>query len=263
MSELRALQETFAAALAGHAEREMRAAGPLFRGAPELTLARLAVYRGNIAGNTHKALADAYPVVVKIVGAEFFEGLAREYLRCYPSVSGDLNEYGGEFARFVAGFSHTLDLPYLPDVARLEWLVHRAHYAADAQPFDATRLAAISADAWSGLRPLLAPACALLESPWPLARVWEVHQDDYAGEFAVDLDAGPSRVLIQRPRFRVEVAAVAPGAYKFLQGAEHGDSVAAALAAALGADAGFDLAAALAAWVAAGVITGFEPAASD
>jgi hypothetical protein len=214
-----------------------------------------------VAGNAHNALANTYPVVAKIVGAEFFEGLAREYLKLYPSRSGDLNEYGGELAQFVAEFSHTRDLPYLPDIARLEWLVHRAHYAADTQPFDATKLAAIDADAWSGLRPMLAPACGLLASRWPLARLWEVHQDDYVGEFTVDLDAGPSRVLVRRPRYRVEVVTVSAGENLFLQSALRGDTVAAALAAAFECDAEFDFTKALAAWVATGVITGFATVA--
>jgi hypothetical protein len=261
MLELDELQQTFAAALTDAAQAP-RAARLLIRGAPAGAVERIAIYRGNVIANARKALASAYPVTVKIVGDEFFDGLAREYLRRHPSVSGDLNSFGAEFARFVAAFPHTQDLPYLPDVARLEWLAHRAHYAADAPPFDATRLASIAESAWGELRPVLAPACALLESQWPLARIWEVHQDDYSGEFAVDLDAGPDRVLIQRPRFRVQVASVSTGAYCFLQHAADGATIALALAAALDAESGFDFPAALAAWAAAGVIVGFEPRAA-
>ena len=257
MPELREMQENFAAALTDAAQAP-RVAGVLFRGAPAGTVDRIAIYRGNMVANARKALANAYPIIVKIVGDEFFDGLAREYLRRYPSVSGDLNQHGGEFARFIAEFPHTQDLPYLADVARLEWLAHLAHYAADAPAFDATRLASIAESEWSELRPVLAPACALLESPWPLARIWEVHQDDYSGEFAVDLDAGPDCVLVQRPRFRVLVASISTGAYRFLQLAASGDTITVALEAALEAEAGFDLLAALAAWTAAGVIVGFE-----
>jgi uncharacterized protein len=261
MRELAELQETFAAALADAAQAP-RAASLLFRGAPAGTVERIAIYRGNIVANACKALANAYPITVKIVGDKFFDGLASEYLRRHPSVSGDLNKHGSELAHFVAKFPHTQDLPYLPDVACLEWLAHRAHYAADAPPFDAARLASIAESAWGELRPVLAPACALLESQWPLARIWEVHQDDYSGEFAVDFDAGPDRVLIQRPRFRVHVASVSTGAFRFLQHAAGGDTVGVALAAALAAESGFDFPAALGGWVAAGVIVGFEPHAA-
>ena len=236
MPELAALQRDFGAAIAS---RDKAAeAAPIFRGPPQAALERLAVYRGNVVGACTKALAGAYPIVAKIVGDSFFEGLAREYLRRFPSMSGDLNEFGAQLSQFVARFEHTQDLPYLPDVARMEWLAHRAYYAAD--------------EPGPGL--WLAPACALLTSPWPLARIWEVHQDDYEGEFSVDLEAGPERILIYRPRFRVLVGAISTGAYRFLERCGAGAPVTAALDAALVAEPEFDLGAALAAWIEAGVI---------
>ena len=243
MSELAALQRDFGAAIAS-LDKAAEAA-PVFRGPPQAALERLAVYRGNVVGACSKALAGAYPIVAKIVGESFFEGLAREYLRRFPSASGDLNEFGAQLAEFVAHFPHTQDLPYLPDVARMEWLVHRAYYAADEA-------------AGPGLR--LAPACALLASPWPLARIWEVHQDDYTGEFSVDLEAGPERILIYRPRFRVLVGPLSAGSYRFLERVRAGAPVATALDAALVAEPGFDLGAALAAWIEAGVIVDAQEA---
>jgi hypothetical protein len=220
VSELAALQRGFGAAIASL--DEAREVAPVFRGSRQAALERLAVYRGNVVGACTKALAGAYPIVAKIVGESFFEGMAREYLRRFPSTSGDLNEFGDSLAQFVAHFAHTQDLPYLPDVARMEWL--------------------------------LAPACALLTSRWPLARIWEVHQDDYQGEFSVDLDAGPEQILVYRPRFRVLVGAISAGGYRFLERLRAGAPPAAALDAALVAEPGFDLGAALAAWVEAGVI---------
>jgi len=211
-----------------------------------------AVYRGNVFGNWAKALASAYPIVRKIVGGEFFEGLAREYARAHPSTSGDLNEYGERLSEFVATFPHTQDLPYLSDVARMEWLAHRAYYAADAMPFDLTKISDSNPEA---LRPRLAPACALLVSDWPLARIWVVHQDDYAGEVAVDLRGGPDRILVHRPRWRVQVRSLAPGDYRFLESAQRGATLGEALEAAVAADPAFDPSLALAGWVDAGVIT--------
>ena len=256
MSELERVQEAFAAALAD-ASRAPRAA-EFFRGGADDAIEGLAVYRGNVVANAQKALANAYPIVGKIVGEKFFEGLAREYLRRHASTSGDLNAFGERFADFVAAFPHTQDLPYLPDVARMEWLVHRAHYARDAEPFDVRRLAPIRESAWDRLRPMLAPACALFESRWPLARIWEVHQDGYAGEFSVEFESGPGRILIHRPELRVLVAPLSAAAFRFLQGSVAGSSVAAALEAAIVEEPGFDLPAALHAWVEAAVIVDFE-----
>lgn len=246
MSELAALQQAFGAAIASIDKAAETAA--IFRAGPDAALARLAVYRGNVVGACSKALAGAYPIVAKIVGESFFEGLAREYLRRFPSTSGDLNEFGASLAPFVARFEHTRDLPYLPDVARMEWLAHRMYYASD-EPEAGLRLAP---------RIHLSARFALLTSPWPLARIWEVHQDDYEGEFSVDFEAGPECILVYRPQFRVLVGTLSAGSYRFLERARAGAPVATALEAALVAEPGFDLGAALAAWIGAGVIVNAE-----
>ena len=65
------------------------------------------------------------------MGDEFFDGLAHTYGKSYPSDNGDLNLFGAHFAQFLQDFEHVADYPYFPDMARLEWALHRAHYAAD------------------------------------------------------------------------------------------------------------------------------------
>lgn len=231
MSSLLEAQRAFAAALDSPADAGMRA------------------YRANVWGNWAAALAGAYPIVRKIVGVAFFDVLAREYARAHPSASGDLNEYGAQLAQFVAVFPDTLDLPYLPDVARMEWLAHRAYYAADARPFDPKTLRDEEAP-----RLRLTPACALMESDWPLGRIWEVHQDGYQGEIAVDLSAGPGRILVHRPRWRVDVCTLAAGDHAFLQSLACGAGLGDALQAAVSRDPAFDPAAAPAHWVQSGVL---------
>lgn len=207
----------------------------------------MAVYRANVFGNRAHALAAAYPIVRRIVGAEFFDDLVRRHARAHPSASGDLNEYGAHLADFVAAFPHTQDLPYLPDVARMEWLAHRAYYAQDPAPFSVAGL-----DESSRLQ--LTPPCALLASEWPLTRIWTAHQDDYEGAIDVDLRSGPDRILVHRPRWRALVRRLAPGDYRFLDCARRGRPLGEALEAALGAEPGFDPSLALARWIDAGVI---------
>lgn len=219
----------------------------------------VAAYRANAFGNWGKALAGAYPIVRKIVGADFFERMARGYARAHPSTSGDLNEYGAQMPEFAAASAHTRDLPYLADVARMEWLAHRAYYAADPVPFDFKVESFMDSNSYAALRPILAPACALMASDWPLARIWTVHQDDYLGEFDVNLAAGPDRILVHRPRWRAEVSSLSAGDYGFLAGALAGAALGEALERAAAVDSAFDPAVALAAWVKAGVIASLEP----
>jgi hypothetical protein len=104
----------------------------------------------------------------------------------------------------------------------------------------------------------LNPLCALLESRYPLARIWEIHQKDYAGEFNVQFHDGPFRTLVSRPRFRAQAAAIGAGEYAFLAATAAGATLSEALDGALRADPGFALDAALHAWVESRVVVDFH-----
>ena len=255
MRELAALQALFGAGLeAGVPDQD---ALQIFHGEPEQARHRFGIYRGNADANVAKALAATYPVVEKIVGPEFFAGLAREYRSRHPSQHGDLNEYGHAFAGFLAVFPPASEIAYLSDVARLEWLVHRAHYAADPYPFDPARLTSVPPEQQLKLRPRLHSACGMLHSVYPLARIWQVHQDAFDGEFNVDFSQAPSYALVYRPRFRVEVAQPGDAEAAFLAAALAGATLEIALAAAQAHDASFDLGRSLAGWVGSSVLVDF------
>ncbi len=256
MRELAALQAQFGAGL--DAPVSEAGALELFVGEMEQVRQRLGIYRGNARANTAKAIAGAYPVIGKIVGGEFFLGLASEYHSRFPSVNGDLNEYGEAFAAFLADFPPAREIPYLADVARLEWRVHRAHYAADPGPFDPARLASVPPEREVQLRPRLHPACHVLQSAYPIARIWEVHQDAFSGEFDVEFPGSPTNALVYRPRFRVEVAQIGDAEAAFLWAALDGQTLDAALAAAQLRDASFDLGRSLSEWVKSSVIVDFK-----
>jgi hypothetical protein len=255
--ELAALQSAFAAVLRG-----AEPPAGLLRGQPDLAR-RVALYRNNCDASARKALEGAYPVVRRLVGEDFFSGLAREYRRAVAPDSGDLNQYGAMLAQFLEGFEHVRELPYLPDVARLEWLLHRAHYAADVPAFDVTRLAEVPAQHQPGLHLSLHPACAIITSAFPVARIWAVHQPGHDGPLDVAFTPGPHHALVHRPLHRAVAGELDEAAVAFLAATLEGATLGRSVDAALAADPAFDLGAALGAWIRARVIvdftTGGEP----
>ncbi|MCC6194058.1 MAG: putative DNA-binding domain-containing protein, partial [Burkholderiales bacterium] len=178
------LQRRFAAWLAGA------------EGAPE----RIAVYRNTVTANYRNALGATYRVVRELVGAPFFNTAVDAFVRAHPSAGGDLNVYGGEFAAFLAAYPHARGLPYLPDVARLEWALDEALRAADPQGSPAGVVAALGAlgtDEVARQRFTLDPSCRLLRSDYPVMRIWQAHQ---AGQedLTVAFDAGGDHLLVRR-----------------------------------------------------------------
>jgi hypothetical protein len=171
----------------------------------------LAVYRNNYRGNLHDALAGAYPVIVQLVGAEFFRRLARDFITAYPSRSANLFDYGAPLSAFLRDYAATQRLAYLPDVAALEWACHRAYLADDASSLNLAELAAVHPDDYARLHLQLHPVCFLIRSTHPVAAIWQAHQSTLAADFSLDLTQGGGAVLVTRQHnlVRVEKLAVA------------------------------------------------------
>jgi len=216
------------------------------------------VYRNNYRGNLHDTLAGAYPVIEQLVGKEFFRLLARRYIEQHPSRSGNLHHYGAEMANFVAAFEPAQGLPYLPDVAALEWACHRAYFADDAVSLDVARLAQVLPGQYPELILHLHPACHLVRSRYPVTAIWHAHQPGAPGDFHIDLNSGSCIALVSRKEDIVRVSELAQGDAAWLQGIQAGTSLGEATAATLECYADFDLQAALLHLLVQGVLTDFN-----
>ncbi len=201
---------------------------------------RLALYRGNLTATWDKTLSNAYPVLRRLVGEEFFSALTRVYGMAHPSDNPDLNQFGAGFAAFLAQFEHVADYPYLPDMARLEWALHRGHYAADASALSAAQLEAIGPEQLEQLHLRLHPACVVQASRWDTAALWLAHQGD--GEVAFPpafYDGG--HYMVVRPRWHCDVLPLSAAAHAALAALAAGDTFGAALDQAFEIDEQFDL----------------------
>ena len=209
---------------------------------------RFGLYRGNLAATWDKTLSAAYPVVRALMGEEFFSGLAKAYGRAHPSTSGDLNRFGAGFDDFLRHFPHVADYPYLPDMATLEWALHRAHYAPAAQGVTARRLAALSPEHMETTRMTLHPACRLLSSEWATIPLWQTHQSDSGIGFPARM-AVPSHGVVARPAWKTQVVALSEAGHAALRVLGEGRDFGAALDAAFDIDEAFDVAGNLQLWL--------------
>lgn len=218
---------------------------------------RMAIYRNNVYAALTKALEAIYPVGVRLVGEAFFKFAARHYIDAYPSHSGDLNRFGAHFAEFLGAFEHAAPLPYLPDVARLEWRCHYAYLAADDTALDLEKLAAIPPQGYGRLRFRLNNAGRLLRSAWPIDAIWRVNQADFAGDQTVDLATGGVSLLIQRRENQMLLIPLNEAEWRFLTALNDRQTLDAAFEHALRADPATDLGALLQKNVARATLTEF------
>lgn len=190
----------------------------------------LAIYRNTVSSALVNALRISYPVVLRLVGAEFFEGTAREFIVEHAPRSACLNDYGDELADFLAQFAPAATLPYLPDVARLEWAVNEALHAPDAAPMDLTRLAALGEAALSLVSFTPHPGLRLLQLSFPADAIWSavLDQDD-AAMARVELSPAPVRLLIERNADGVQVRRLSQWAWDLTRALVMGKSLTVAL----------------------------------
>jgi len=210
MKPLKQLQQQFASDLESTAKivpsmQCIAENGPL---SPEQ---RFSIYRDSVATIFSKSLAALYPVCEKLVGSDFFNALAAAYRQAHVSHSPDLNDYGEAFVDFVAQFSPTQSLPYLADVARLEQAWQCAFLNESVSMLDMSALAQQQPDS---LYLNLLPGCTLLDSVYPIDKIWQVNQDDYTDEPIVDLDEGGVDLMVYRAQWDIVMKRItAPQAF--------------------------------------------------
>ena len=215
------------------AHRQQALLRALWRDAPDAVLAGwmrestqvgagLQAYRANAGAHAERALAAAYPTLQQLLGNESFAALARAHWQADPPRRGDLAQWGAGLAAFIADDPQLAAEPYLADMARLDWAVHQAAQAADAQ--DPQGLPLLAQVEPQRLRLRLQPGCALLASAHPVATIWLAHHGgDPSGEgndrFAAARAALAARqaetALVQRQGWRVAVRALPAAEARF------------------------------------------------
>lgn len=213
---------------------------------------RFDVYRNNVVVGLSEALAEAFPVVAKLVGEEFFAAMAGVFVRAHPPRTPLMMFYGEEFPGFLEDFPPAAGLGYLPDVARLELAVRQSYHAADATPMDPAAVAAMAGEALLSCRLRLAPALRLVSSPWPVLGIWRANMDPGAPPPA----AQPEDVLITRPGHDPAMTPMEPGGARFVAELAGGAPIGTAIEAALARAPGFTPTATLSALLSGGAITG-------
>jgi hypothetical protein len=218
---------------------------------------RVDLYRSSIRAHWRTALASAYPVLQDLLGEAYFDTLSVAYAQAYPSQSGDLNRFGAALPAFIETYEQGPRFRYLSDLARLEWSLHLAYFAADANVLTQAEWAATRPEDLLDAKLAVHPACALIASHYAIAEIWTVHQA--GGAFPADLES-PTYALVVRPQWRPHLLVQCAAAHAAFDALQRGTTLNEALDQAFAIDAEFDFTSQWRAWITASAITGFQPA---
>jgi len=181
---------------------------------------RFKVYRNNVLHSLTRALAARFPVIEQLVGAEFFAAMARVFIVASPPADPVLLRWGGTFPAFLDQFPPVSHLPYLGDVARLEYARGHAYHAADADPVVPDALCVRRLEE---LRLALHPSVSLFSSRMPAVRIWQSHLPDAT---RMPISHGPDHAMIARqPDFTVVVERIDPDTFAVLSALRDGKTL--------------------------------------
>lgn len=170
------------------------------RGTPGVE--RLSVYAGGYLTRIREALTEVYEAVHHVVGEEVFTELAHDYAARHPSHDYNLSFSGRFLPEFLTTWSRTPSLPFLPDLARLEWRLCEAFHAFDQPPPDPAQFTSWSLDAWNSAQLIFQPSVGVVESAWPIRDVWDARTQPRR-TISIELVNRPQRLLVFRRQLQV------------------------------------------------------------
>lgn len=166
---------------------------------------RLDVYAQMYWARLHDVLRDDFPRIAELLGPKGFAAMALAYLREFPSEHPSVRWVGRRFASFLATQPPVDGLPYLADLARLEWARVNVFDAPDAESMRVEDLRGIAPAEWPDLRIELIPALQILRSAWPVHELWTATGDLHTGVPEVD-----THVRVWRDGFMIYQASMEP-----------------------------------------------------
>lgn len=203
---------------------------------------RFMIYRSNVVSSLISSLRDIFPLIEKLTGEDFAKNIFGSFIFSHPPRVACLIAYGGELPSFIGNFEPAASLPYLSDIARLEWALHESYYAPDDSPLRPEDLAGLMTGDLGALRLPLRSSIRLIESFWPLLEIRNFCLRDDSGDERLDLDQGGCRFMTLRRGLNAEIVPLSSCECFFLDCLRKGMTLGDSLGRVMSSEGAFDFA---------------------
>lgn len=166
-----------------------------------------AVYRNTSARGAVEALRASFATVNELLGEDGFTLAALEFRREQQPAGPVMSDYGAGFPAWLAGQPWTCELPYLADVARLDWLWLESFLAAGAD--------ALPRQYGANSRIALHPATRFAWLATPALTIWQAHREP-EGFDQLEPAWREEGALFTRPGLCVRVEAIDAACHRLL-----------------------------------------------
>ena len=191
--------------------------------------ARLQAYSNNYQGGLTSFLSITYPQVFAHLGAQYFDFICQAYIARNPMIKNVIDEYGRTFPNYLEKQipirKEMETFAFLPDMARVDWAVQSSYYSLPRPKFDFDSFAQLRIDQQQNVHFLLAQDIYLINSHWPLEKLWRCHKD--AKELkAIEFKNEKNWVMVERPEVVVNINNISTFSAEYLSTIKQGATLA-------------------------------------
>jgi hypothetical protein len=229
--------------------------------APGGAARRLEIYQRHYRESLRRHILGRFPTVEWLLGSARMLPLVDVFVRTSPPKVPCMAEYGAEFINFLAWDQSTATLPYLEDVATMDWHLGNLAVAISRPAMAISALQVVPQDRLPDLSLTLQPGVRYLASGWPLDDLVRIRLSE-APPDQLTFDCHRVALEISGARGRFGLNRLDPAVFRFRSAICEGLSLGAAMLRALEADAEFDIPNALAAIFSQGLVAAIGDPAS-
>lgn len=179
------------------------------------TKEQLFIYQQSIHDGLINALQQIYPVCVKLVGDRYFYSMAKKYVLSTPSRSADLSHYGKSFSTYIKQHPVLTSVPYLSDIAKLEWAYHQIFHAKNETELNIESIYKYSAEQLTKCIFSLPISHHFITSHFPVDRIWEMHQS--TSEDSLNIEESAGYYFVFRRSYEIHIDRITKQEYIFLK----------------------------------------------
>ncbi len=178
------------------------------------SLDRFNIYRNNVFVSLTEAIASSFPACFALVGESFFNALARAYIDKTMPQSPLIYLYGEHFPNFLENFPPAQKIPYLADLAKLEWEFLKSTNAKDAAPIIIDKLQTLAPDHMQTCCFTMHPTLFIGQSQWQISNLWIKIRHDPTR--SIEKMEQAQFYLIIRPHLQTQIHIISKAMHSFI-----------------------------------------------
>ena len=183
---------------------------------------RLWIYQNNMAAATQDYLAEVYPAVRGVVGADYFRQIAHSFVKANPPSQGNIHLYGENFNWVVGEFEALQELFYVADLIRFEWALHQSYFCRGEEKLT---LSELNQQQLLALPIKLNASVSIIESDFPLFEIHRQSLPSYRQNVAINLSQGGDNILVYKSNLAIKTHLLNDSELKFLSGLQNSENL--------------------------------------